>query len=77
MDAVTSYLVDGRPDPISTLYNNISITAWPTNTTKDIEAPAAMEDVLTKATTSAWTLAANPGEELIKLGINQMSWEDP
>jgi len=36
MDAVTSYLVDGSPDPISTLYNNISITAWPTNTTKDI-----------------------------------------
>ena len=31
MDAVTSYLKDGRPDPVSTLYNDVGLTAWPTN----------------------------------------------
>ena len=37
MDAVTSYLPDGKPDVISALYNNISITPWPANVTnKDI-----------------------------------------
>lgn len=36
-DAITATLADGKPDAVSALYNNISITPWPANVTnKDI-----------------------------------------